>query len=218
MEKNPKVKPPPDFANLIFVDDIEAISVDTNNALVSQMPYIMDYSETNSDFGDRRNNREDTRRSNKGDSLLKGYHASEDTYIGNIHKLVWAKNHYMKHLGTNDVSCRMHHIHGGTCFCPPHTFLRGQVNGGEKWIDSWKGNYCNQLSGYFTKNCEEKGWEGRNKATMCPMKKFWTGVRGDRGGALDYLKMRCCEAEYNEPVSPPLRMRNGPHGNFYFRN
>ena len=90
MEKNPKVKPPPDFANLIFVDDIEAISVDTNNALVSQMPYIMDYSETNSDFGDRRNNREDTRRSNKGDSLLKGYHSSEDTYIGNIWKLVWA--------------------------------------------------------------------------------------------------------------------------------
>ena len=112
----------------------------------------------------------------------------------------------------------MHHIHGGTCFCPPHTFLRGQVNGGEKWIDSWKGNYCNQLSGYFTKNCEEKDWEGKDKATMCQMNKFWTGVRGHGGGDLSRFKMRCCEAEYNEPVSPPLRMRNGPHGNFYFRN
>jgi len=180
----------------------------------------MDYSETNSDFGDRRNNREDTRRPNKLDSLLKGFHSSGDTFTGNIHKLVWAKSSHMRHLGTHHENCRgmITHNGGGNCWCPQNSFLRGQENGSSPWLDSWLGSFCNKLSGFFTKNCEEKDWEGKDKATMCPKKKFWTGVRGDHGADLSRTKIRCCEAEYNEPVSPPLRMRNGPHGNFYFRN
>ena len=85
-------------------------------------------------------------------------------------------------------------------------------------FNAWKGNDCNILSGYFTKNCEDIDAAGKNKVTICPMRKFWTGVRSVGQQGLDHLKFQCCEAEYHEPVSPPLRMRNGPHGNFYFRN
>lgn len=57
------------------------------------------------------------------------------------------------------------------------------------------------MSGYFTKNCADIKAEGKNKVTVCPKNKFWTGVLRDSGEGLDQLKFKCCEAEYHAPVT-----------------
>lgn len=45
------------------------------------------------------------------------------------------------------------------------------------------------MSGYFTKNCADIKAEGKNKVTVCPKNKFWTGVhRNNNGKGLDQIK------------------------------
>jgi len=57
------------------------------------------------------------------------------------------------------------------------------------------------LSGYFSKNCENIDAEGKDKTTVCPKNKFWTGIKRTRGKGLDEIQYQCCEADYHEPLT-----------------
>lgn len=67
-------------------------------------------------------------------------------------------------------------------------------------INGWERNYCNVLAGVFSKNCEDVKNAGKDKPTMCPPNKFWTGIKKGGHFGLDDMSSICCEMEYHAPL------------------
>ena len=121
-------------------------------------PYLMDYTETNENFGaigDAKSHlRED---GNKLNSMIKAFRQDKDTYVGSIKKLIWANNPRMSNLHNKKRDCwTTLESNGGSCDCRKHSFLRGNTFSKKKelYIAGWEESFCNVLKGYFTKNCE----------------------------------------------------------------
>lgn len=120
--------------------------------------------------------------------LLKGFYMGHDTYLHSMNKFTWASNSYMKQIYNKNKDCtKVLDKNGGECYCDKHSWLRGQVftKGGTRMIAHWESNECNILSGVFASKCELVFNKGTNKPTMCPINKYWTGIKRGGNNGLD---------------------------------
>ena len=67
-------------------------------------------------------------------------------------------------------------------------------------MNEWEENYCTRISGYFQKDCEDKGNDGKDSWTICPMNKYAQGVKRGNHDGVDQMSLRCCEIDYHPPL------------------
>ena len=68
-------------------------------------------------------------------------------------------------------------------------------------IQYWEGNYCTRIDGLFSKNCYEQFSEGVDKWTTCSQNTYATGIKRGNHDGIDGSYLRCCEIDYNEPLT-----------------
>lgn len=68
-------------------------------------------------------------------------------------------------------------------------------------IQYWEGSYCTRIDGLFSKNCYEQSSEGKDSWTTCNQNTYATGIKRGHNDGIDASSLRCCEIDYNEPLT-----------------
>jgi hypothetical protein len=201
-KRNKGAYPPADLVSEFFINEIQE-KADVLISLIDEtiLPRLMTYEKERVKFGEMSS--KDEKRLARSNHMIKGFYAKKDTFLHAINELMWATNPKMKKLHDSFVNCQTSlDKNGGVCHCDTNTWLRGQKfhTHPKRMIGGWEGNHCSLISGYFQNACEEISWADKDKWTVCPMNKYWTGVVRDSGAGLDQLKYKCCAVDYHAPL------------------